>query len=303
MSIKNLALGLSLGVISMGLSSCLGDPENLLSYSSTVSNYIIPNDPSKPIIVNPSCTYNLRVDGVKNKITINTSEFAPDGRNNLSFSTNEMDCLAVAGGGYVSGNFARGTARLSNGQEITKLYGYYTSAVYNYEVPGDPFRPLLIPTMLVMSYETPDATVKTFSRDPFFRGETTTTYSFGGNSQTYKTNDAVYRVHFANDMATADVIIYNIKFAAQMPQALQGVVMKNLPVSLERDGYKISVENIIPEMLESGALTPYPAYTFDKFVLKSSSEDLTQVTCQYTVKGGAFQGSFNGSSCASFKVE
>lgn len=302
MTIKNLALVLALGGISMGLTSCLGDPENIMSYSSTVSNYIIPNDPSKPVIVNPSCTYNMRIDGVKNKITINTSNFAPDGRNDLSFTTNEMACLSVSGGGYVSGNFARGTARLSNGQDITKLYGFYTSAVYKYEVPGDPFRPLLIPTMLVMSYETPDAKVKTFSMDPFFRGETTTSYSFGGDVQTYKTNDAVYRVHFASDMTTADVIIYNIKFAQQMPRPLQGVVLKNLPVVLERDGYLIAVENMVPEMLESGELTPYPAYTFDKFTLKSSSEDLTQIKCEYTVKG-AFQGSFSGSSCSSFKVQ
>ncbi|MDE6272287.1 MAG: hypothetical protein K2M31_04695 [Muribaculaceae bacterium] len=302
MTIKNLILGLTLGGMSMGLSSCLGEPENLVSYSSTVSNYIIPNDPSKPVVVNASCTYNLRLDGVKNRITVSTSNFEPDGRNDLSFTSNEMDCLAVSAGGYVSGNFARGTAKLSNGQEITRLFGFYTSAVYNYEVPGDPFRPLLIPTMLVMSYQTPDALVKTFSMDPFFRGETTTTYTFGEADQTYKTNDAVYRIHFSSDMASADVIIYNIKFAQQMPRPLQGVVLKDLPVELGRNGYRINVENIVPEMLESGELTPYPAYTFDKFTIETSSEDMTQVACQYTVKG-VFHGSFNGSSCASFKVQ
>lgn len=304
MNTKILTLGLFLGALSMGLSSCLGEPENISSFSINVSNMIIPNDPSKPVTVDVNCTYNLRLDGVKNKITVGTSTLSFDGSNNLSFNSSEMNCInySVASLGFTGGSFARGTANLSNGTKIEGINGLYTSMVFTYDVVGEPFMVVVSNPMLIMNYKTQDATVKTFSMNPFFKGKTTTTYNFKGEEQTFTTDEAVYRVNFASDMKKANVLIYNIRFASQMPRPLQAVVLKDLPVTLTREGYIIEAADFVPEMLESGALTPNPSYKFDSFRLITTSSDLTEASCTYTVNG-SFKGSFSGSYCGTFSYE
>lgn len=304
MTIKNITLGLLLGAMSMGLSSCLGDPENKSSFSVNVSNMIFPDNPAEEVSVDQNCTYNIALDGVNNTITIGTSTLSLDGKNNVSFTTNEMKGLvaSVSSMGYQSGSFANGQAHLSNGEEITRLGGYFTTVVASYAVAGDPFPITTSVPMLVMSYRTNNALIRTFSTDAFFQGQTKTTYAFGGQEQSFVTDEAVYRVKFSSDMKKANVVLYNIRFASQMSRPLQAVVLKDVPVTLSCAGYTLEISDCIPEMLESGALTPYPSYTFDSFKLMSVSDDLTQISCEYVVNG-SFKGSFSGRSCAAFSAQ
>lgn len=300
MNFRNITLCISLVAICMGASSCLKDAEDLRTETIYVANMIFPDDLTQPVSVQPNCSYNLRIDGTNGKLIISTSDLNL-GHGNLNFTSSEMKCNILSGGGYVSGNFANGTAHISNGESVEHLNGFYTSAIYVVSAPWDPFQIRLSNPMLVMNYRTPNATVRTFSLDPFFSGKTTTYYNFGGTDKTFSTEDAIYRVNFADDMSKANVIIYNIKFAEEMPKELQGIVLKDVPVRLDRTGYVVEGSDIIPEAFEGGALTPYPNYIFNHFILHSSSTNLTEAKCEYTV-GGRFRGEFSGAYCVSFQL-
>lgn len=298
MNFKTISLSILIGAMSMGLSSCLGDPENLTTFSTNLANLIVPDDPTLPVTADVNCTYSVRLDGVKNTVIVSTTDFAADGKNAASFSTNEMECLNASSSSFLYGTFLKGSAKLSTGGNVTDVHGYFTSSVFYCEVADDPFPAVYNKTMLVMGFKTPDATVRTFSMNPYFKGETTTTYNLQGEDKTFKTNEAVYRVNFSNDMKTANVAMYNIRFAQEMPITLLGVVIKNIPVKLTREGYVLEItEDVIPEMIADGQLTPYPNYTFNKFRLATTNTELTEASCEYTVNQ-VFKGSFSGSSCA-----
>lgn len=300
MIIKKISLFCAMAAMSVALSSCLGEPEDLRTYTINVSNMIVPDDVAEPVTFDLNCSYNLRIDGVKNTLTVGTTNLSLGG-SDLSFTTNSMDCLDIVAPGGMSGTFARGEAHLSNGQQVSRLNGFYTSSIYAVEVIGEPFKFYVSNPMLVINYRVGNSTVKTFSMNPFFKGTTTTTYPMQGEDKTYNNGDATYRVNFAQDMKSANVVIYNIKFAQEMPRALQAVVLKDVPVTVNHDGYVLQAANVVPEVLEGGELTPYPSFTFTSFMLKSASSDLTVAECEYVVNG-VFKGSFYGSYCSHYTV-
>ncbi len=303
MKMKKISLICLIAAVAVVMSSCLGDPEDKRTYSITVSNMIIPDDVNAPVTVSHNCTYNLSADYISHKLTVNTTNLSLPGMSDLSFTSNVMDCTNVSSGPNFSGSFGRGSAHLSNGMDITGLNGFYTSLVYSVEVTGDPFRFYVTNPMLVMNYHAGNYTVKTFSMNPFFRGTTITKYKARpeegeeeGREKTFSYGDATYRVNFAQDMKTANVIIYNAKFALEMPNALQAVVLKDLPVELTHSEYVIKASNVIPEVLEGGVLIPYQRFVFNNFTLTTTSNDLTEVQCEYQV-AGMYRGSFTGSYC------
>ena len=303
MKFKFLGSLLMAALTGVTLTSCLGEPESETSFSIKVSNMIIPDDLGEEVKVTHNCIYNLRIDGVKNKIIVSTSSLSLNGNSNLSFTSNAMDGLVIAGFGSESGSFARGTAKLSNGQEVSSINGYYTSIVNYYEVTGDPFPVTSVRPMLVMNYRVGNSTVRTFCADSFFRGETTTSYSLGPNApeKNFTTSDAVYRVKFAEDMKTASVVIYNVQFAEEMQKKLTAVVLKDLPVTLGHRGYIISGTDLVPEMLDDSGLTPMPRYTFDRISIESTDAQLTSIRCDYTV-AGSFKGVFEGITVSKFEA-
>lgn len=298
MNFKVLASGVVFGVMLSGLASCVGDPEELTTMTINVCNMVIPDDTSEPIYIDNDCNYNLKIDGVKNKLTINTSDLVlKQNGSKVSFTTDEMPVSSLSAQGMYSGTFVRGNANMSNGDHLSEMNGFYTSMVYYYDVIGEPFMFVVATPMLVMNYHTGDATVKTFSKNPFFKGVTTTTIN--GTPGTYENDEVVYRINFSDDMKSANIVLYNARFSQQMPRPLQAVVLKDVPVNLTRDGYSISVSNVIPEVLEAGELTPYPNFTFNSFDLKTISSDLTKIECEYTV-AGRFKGAFTGAYCNYF---
>lgn len=295
MKLKAIGSLLLASIMGIGLTSCLGEPKSESAFNIKVSNMIFPDDLGEEVRVDHDCTYNIKLDGVKNNLVVSTSSLSLNGYDNLSFTSDPMDVMALSGPAGQSGTFARGTAKLSNGTPVSDINGYYTSIVYYYEVLGDPYPVALINPMLVMNYRAGNATVRTFSTDSFFQGQTTTTYSLapGSPEKNFITKDAVYRIIFNRDMKTANVVIYNVQFAEEMNKKLQAVVLQNLPVTLTHQGYEIFAKDVVPQMLESAGLTPYDRYKFDKIDIRNSNAELTAIKCNYTV-AGSFKGVFEG---------
>lgn len=301
MKIRHIGGWLIASFLGMTLTSCLNEPTNETSFSIRVNNLIIPDDLADPVTFNQNCSYGLKVDAVKNRLTVSTTGLILNG-SAQSFTSNDMDALVLSGYGHESASFARGTAKLSNGGEVTGINGYYTTMVNYYEIENDPFPVALVNPMLVMNYKVPGATVKTFSADSYFIGNTVTTYSLGPDGEkSFTTGEAVYRVKFSSDMTKADVGIYNVQFAEEMKVKLKAVLLKGLPVTLTREGFRIQAADVTPEMLESGALTPVPRYVFNDILIETSNSDLTGIRCRYTV-AGSFHGRFEGVSASKFQT-
>lgn len=300
MNINKLLSLIAVGGLCVGAVACSSDPENTTTMSIRVSNYIVPDNLAEEVSVQHDCSYNFRLDNIKGGITISTTDLNLNG-STVGFTSNEMPFVRYGYQGGWSLDFAKGNAHLSNGMELTGLYGYVTSMV-NYMSPvGDPFTNLTPNPMVVAQYHVGDFTVRTFSPNSYFTGKTTTDFQKPGDSGVteFSTTEAVYRVNFAKDMKTANVVIYNVRFAESAP-ALKAVILKNLPVELTREGYLISGKDIVPEMQEGTQATPNPERTFTSFNIKSSA-DLTKIDCEYVV-AEKYHGKFSGIYCDHFVV-
>lgn len=285
----------------LSLAACNEDVKNISTSTIKVSNYIIPDDTDGEITVQNNCTYNLRYDNVSSKMSLATPSLDLPGMQSLSLTSEEFKFERYGVGSEVSVNFRNGRGRLSNGMVVNDITGFETNMV-NYQTnSGDPFLNFTPNPMLVISYKIGGYTVRTFSPNAYYTGKTETYFTMPGseNPTTFETEKCVYRVNFADDMKTANVVLYNAQFANGMP-TMQAIILKSLPVKLTREGYVITAENIVPEMMEGGSATPFPSKTFDKIVV-TSSEDLTRIKCEYLV-AGMFHGVFDGISCDCFHV-
>ncbi|MDE6010274.1 MAG: hypothetical protein K2F87_02345, partial [Muribaculaceae bacterium] len=118
------------------------------------------------------------------------------------------------------------------------------------------------------------------------------------------TEDATYGITFSDDMTTATVTIYNIKFAPQSP-TMKAVILNNLTVTLGRHGYTVTGQDVIPEVPEGTTTTEYRNFPFKSFTLSTSNDLLTEASCAYIVEATigertmTFRGEFTG-LCADY---
>lgn len=287
----------ALGCAMLSLGSCNeSDPVSKDTMQIRVSNYIVPSNPTKEVTVQNNCIYSMAFDNVNKTMILSTTDLAlPDG-SAVSFTSDKMTFENYRYQDSWSYDFHNGTASVAGGNNVDRLWGYVTNMTNSMSPVGDEFDNTIICPMLLASYRIGDYEVRTFSPNSYFSGETTTNFTMpngagGATEQIYKTSDAIYRVNFANDMKTVNVVIYNAKFSANMP-AMQAIVLRSLPVELTRDGYRVNVTDVIPEMVEGGTYTPNPSKIFSKFTLESSA-DLNHITCDYVV-ANMFKGAFSG---------
>lgn len=148
---------------------------------------------------------------------------------------------------------------------------------------------------LIMSYNVGSNTlVRTFWPDATFSGNTTTTYSDRtGTPKQFTSKEILYRVVMNITDKKATVILYDAKFAEEMPKALDAIILKDLPLTFTNSGYRIDATNVIPEQWEGGTTTPNTTYVFDSFSLNVGG-DLTTTIIEYSVMHNAFHGYFEG---------
>lgn len=161
--------------------------------------------------------------------------------------------------------------------EMTGLFYWYRNVIPGIDTPS-----LLSNdgTMIIMQYNIgQEYSVKTLQPDAFFCG---TTHTSVQGAEPFESTDMAYRVKFNKGFKTVDVIIYNAKFSDKAP-SLSAVVLKNLDVKFRSGTYSIEGTNIIPFVPESGALTEYKNYPFERFSLDIKDNALTQATISYKV--------------------
>ena len=268
----NLILGAAISSAALLTSCGLDSTTDERTYSDTLSQLIIPDDVTKDVTFNNKVTYSFKQDLTANTMTLTTSNFSINGVGGLLTSGAMPTTYNMSTASYIFKD-GKGTFGTS---EATGINGYMTGNTTVGTSQGS--------LGFVVSFHANGATVKSFYPDVVFLGSTTTHYVMGeAGDREATTKDAFYRVTFDEKMEKAVVIIYNIKFAPEMPKALEAVILKNLDVTLGRDGYTITGTDIIPEVKEGTGTTPYENYPFRSFSLKTINNELTKVACDFTV--------------------
>lgn len=293
MKIKNTILTASAVALTALMSSCNMDNNSTQYFNVSLCNLVIPADADAEVTAQSKVNYKVLYHLGNGTATV-TSDAMNIGGKSISLTSDPMKFSErISTSGYAR-NFS-GNGSMSDGTAVTGLTGFESTLFYYYPtvVPGI-VGVTPITNCVGLKYNVgSEYEVKTFGQDMYFAGETVTHFSMPdapGQSFSYK--ESIYRIVFSDDLSKATVVIYNAKFAPQAP-TLTAVCLTGLEVKLNRNGYDITGENVIPKVLETDGVTEYQHYIFNKFSFQSAGDMLTKCVCSYTV-AGSFQGAFEG---------
>lgn len=148
-----------------------------------------------------------------------------------------------------------------------------------------------IPGILIQYNIGDQYTVKTIPTVSFYTGSTYTTFPGGAG---FSNTEMYYRVILDYKNNKAQVTIFEARFAEAMPK-LTAIVLKDLTLSADYDGYTITGKNIIPLSSEGNSVTPNEKYIFNEFNMTVYGSQLTDANITYKVAGnltGQFTGSY-----------
>lgn len=140
--------------------------------------------------------------------------------------------------------------------------------------------------------------VNTFPANSFFLGTTTTSYTMAGQTQNFSTETITYRfiiekVDNTNDYK-ATMVMYNAKFTDNEREPLKvAIIAAGLDVDFSSSGVAISGQDIIPDVYEAGATTPYENFKFNKIEFKTTDDFYTKGVLDFQV-AGIYSGHFEG---------
>lgn len=296
---KRIFLGLAAIAAVFPFASCnTENVDNVTTVTYGTSNLIVPLDGSQPFA--SSNVYSFMFDLTNNKVSCYTSNLLIDNRT-YSFVTDTVACKneAINYGQLITIKGAKG---YFNNDVTLPIHDYemYITSLYNYlnvNAPGVTGNTYAAPA-LVGHYRIGDKySVRTFSDDSYYMGTTTTSFpGQDGSLVAYENKDMTYRVVIDVDKDKADVVIYNAKFAQAAPE-LAGIILFGLDVKWTGNGYSIEGENVVPQVIEGSGSTPNDKYTFNKFYFRTTNDNLTQASIEYTV-ANVFKGAFSGNYLA-----
>lgn len=280
------------------LASCGDEKDPVATQTAQYVTYNLytPLNDSETASVTPA-VYTVKYDLINSEILVSADQLIWD---------NASHTLKSGPGRYTQSYYTDGGTAITfkgidatvsaNPPQETKLSGVITDRMYytNAVAPGisGSWDYMNVP-IIALNWTVPGRfLVRTFNREAYAAGVTTTSFSMGGQQQSYENSETMYRWVIDVDKKTADVVIYKAKFAESMP-AIAGIVLRGLKVEWTRDGYAISGAGIVPEIIEGSSTTPNQSYTFDSFVLSTAGEQLTEFTADYKV-AGRFEGRFRG---------
>lgn len=218
--------------------------------------------------------YVLDMDFGKSTVGITAKVYLNEGDELTEMNFGTLD-LKVSDKGYVfSADVVNSSSSNLQGHSITNLQG----RIYVYYVSNGSGQ-LAEMTLYSISY-TVDGQymVNTVNRTPYFYSEETKTTS--PNAEDFKTSLTRYQVEFKST-SKADVTIINAKFANAMPQ--QTFVLKDMPVEVTPNGYKIAASEVTPYINDVAA----NSYKMKDFLLNATSYGSTAaVSFNYTDKNG-----------------
>lgn len=306
MKTNRLILSLAVAMAAGSLVSCNSDePGTTVTRTYFALNLLTPVQPDAPSQVTASY-YTFKINTGSAKLDMSSENLNYDNLNHIFSLTGVQSSITQ----FSDGDYIRFSApqAVVDGQKggATDVKCVLSGIFYRIpqQVPGvenasySPF--------VIAQFNIPGKFfIATFQGDVTYRGITTTTFDFQGQSQAYATKSGSYRVAMNLNTGKADVVLYNVKFAQQAPSLI--LVLKDLDIKFERGAYSISGTNVVPQQLDGSMLTPNESFPFESFELRTISADLTTVNINYTVRNKSmedkigngqkvyYNGSFTGS--------
>lgn len=255
--------------------------------------------------------FNIKMTNTETSGTISSPDLIAN-NTSLNFNT---DSQGYKSSGYdyffenVKGTVGNSTMELNNANFLAlylydmefenensrNKYGYFYDETkigeYTYQVNVN------YPWITVAKYNIGSSyRVNTFQKNTFFRGTTRTTYP--ANPQGFVTDDIIYRFILKkaekSDAYTADMILYNARFAQEMPVSLIAVLVEDLNVDFTPDGIKITGKDIIPKWYTNNEYLPLERYIFRSVDFTTTDEYYASGRLIYHV-GDDYEGYFEGS--------
>ena len=299
---------LSVLALTAGITSCTKDgySEYKNTYPASAISIITNETTGEVNVMQGVYGFSVKITDTENlAYVISPSNMIAD-NTSLSFTTDEKAYKSSGNDIYlenVSGTVNNSTLQLHNANflalnpilEGTFKYGYYydTTNIGEYTYKLDNMAPWIT---LARYYIGNNYRVNTFPETTFFKGTSTTYYP--AHPEGFVNEDILYRFSISQDTETkefsATMILYNAKFAAEMPITLAAVVVEGLDVDFTADGVVISGENIIPTYYKEAGYDPLPMYIFKSVEFKTTNNDYTQGVLDYHV-GENYVGHFEGS--------
>lgn len=248
-------------------------------------------------------TYKFYFNLTQMKGTVSTSNLMIDNKA-YTFQTDTISYGYMGGNGmlirlqnlkgYLDGNKDMPLSEANF--DITSYYYVSNISVPDYVQTPNPY------PYVIGQYTAGNWHVATFQEDASYFGVTTTTYAGeGGAVQGYENKEMLYRVIIDISKKTADVIIYNAKFAEPAP-SLKAILLKDLKVTWGNGAYTIEGENVVPKVAEGTSWTENPTYVFNQFTMSTENKAMTKATMEYQV-AGRFMGNFSGSYVVELESE
>ena len=290
---KKLTLGfLSLAFLALGACSTdVADTTQSVRY--TTVNLITPLDGGESFASEGAYTFDLNLTRFYGKISTTSLKI---GTKDYSFTTDSVSTLNYTGnqGFYIRLLNANGYLDNDRSMPVTNANFDITSLFYTpgSSVPGYSEKQDYMP-YIIGQYTAGDWKVATIQKDATYVGTTTTSYTDAdGATQTYENKGMYYRLILDIDKKTADIIIYDAKFAAPAPQ-ISGIRLKDLPVKFGDGVYTIDADDVIPGMVDGNDWTETPKYVFNSFSFSTTNKELTKASMDYIV-AGVYTGHFEG---------
>lgn len=284
--------------------SCNKEEEHVYEITHNIHalNLVTPVLESQPSFISESI-YDFSILFPTCLVTTNCNDLTFAGvSHKLSLPQTSFDILRYADGDYIhfkqpSGSFDGQPGVISNFNcKISGLF-YRSEGVIPDVDNSRKYGPVVIAEYNVGALYS----VATFTSDVTYRGITTTTFSYQGQEMAYKTKSGSYRVIINPQTLKADVVLYRVKFAEQAPALI--LVLKNLDVTIGRNGYTISGKDVIPGQQDGNMLTPNTSFPFEDFTLTTVSSDLTKINISYTVRNKTMEDKIGNGARVVYKGE
>lgn len=137
-------------------------------------------------------------------------------------------------------------------------------------------------------------TVTVIPHIAYYGGTTVTRYNLGGEEKESTFYEPLYYITLDINKMTADLVIYNARFAEGMP-SLAAVNVKGLKLEPSREhGYRIYGKDIEPSVGVGSNEVAYPQYIFNEIEMHPTDELCTACDITYKV-ANKYEGSFIGS--------
>lgn len=223
---------------------------------------------------------------------VDVKSFTLPSGDNLSFTTPDIFASGEIDWSlrYIS-NFNAESGQVIRDYRAELINNYYYFSNTGGNAGGTPPMGTIVASMFRVGGE---YTVTVIPHIAYYGGTTVTQYQIKSEEVESTFYEPLYYITLDLKNMTADLVIYNARFADLMP-ALAAVNLRGLKLETSHEhGYTISGKNVVPSVGVGSNEVEYPQYVFDEIEMHPTNSLYTSCEIEYTV-ANKYKGRFTGS--------